>query len=110
MKFYINSVPQKGDWNNNCIGLFTNNQWTGEGNFCGYYSSEYFLDTTLLAYGIQKRHGGMPVDFKAPFDGGFFENVNEYHDKIMIGSGMWTEEIETETADEAIEIFKNQTW
>lgn len=110
MTFYINKVVQMGDWNNQYIGLFTNNKWNGEGNFCGYYSSEYYLDTTLLAYGIQKRHGGQVIDFKAHFDGGFFDNINKHYDKVMIGSGMWEETIEATSVEEAIEIFKFQKW
>lgn len=110
MKFYINSTSENGDWNHQCIGLFTNNTWKGEGNFCGYYGVEFYLDTTLLAYGIQNRSGGQPVDFKAPFDGGFFENVNKHYDKIVIGSSLWEKIIDANSTEEAIEIFRTQAW
>ena len=110
MKFYVNQVSQKGDWNHQYIGLFTNNEWIGEGSFCGWYGTEYYLDTTLLAYGIQLRDGGQVVNFKAPFDGGFFENVNEHHDKILIGSKIWEKVIEADNVEEALKIFKTQSW
>lgn len=110
MKFYINKVQHKSDWTKQCIGLFTNNEWDAEGNFCGYYGAEYYLNTMLLAYGVQKRSGGQIVDFKAPFDGGFFENINEHYDKILIGSSMWEKCIEADSVEEALKIFKSQTW
>ena len=99
-----------GDWNRRYIGLFTNNKWAGEGNFCGYYGAEYYLDTTLLAYGIQLREGSKSNNFKAPFDGGFFENVNKHYDKIGIGCDMWEKHIEADSVEEALEIFKTQSW
>lgn len=111
MTFYVNAVHLKEyGWNEQCIGLFDNNEWDGRGSFCGYYGAEFYLNTTLIAYGVQLRHGGMPHDPKAPFDGGFHENVNRYFDEIAIGSGMWEKKIEANSAEEAIEIFRTQSW
>ena len=109
--YFVNDVPKHSlaDWNHSVIGLFTNADWKGEGNFCGYYSSEYYLNTVLLAIGIQERNGGMLYDPLAPFDGGFLVE-KQYYEKIAIGSDMWTKSFFAENDDEAIEIFKKQKW
>jgi hypothetical protein len=111
MKFYINTFnPPESDWNHCCVGLFTNNKWDGRGSFCGYYGAEYYLDTDLLAYGIQCRNGGMRIDLKAPFDGGFKVFTPQHFSEICIGSGMWEKSFEANSAEEAIDIFKRQAW
>lgn len=111
MTFYVNQVHlPESDWHHQFIGLFDNNEWDGRGSFCGYYGTEFYLNTTLLAYGVQLRHGGQPYDPKAPFDGGFFENINKYFEEVCIGSGMWEIKIEADSIHEAIEIFKSQNW
>lgn len=110
-KFYINQVSlPESDWEHRCIGLFDNNKWKGEGTFCGYYGVEFYLDTTLIAFGIQLIKGNQPYNPKFPFDGGFIENANRHFDKIPIGSNMWEKTIEAENAEEAIKIFKSQSW
>lgn len=111
MTFYVNEVklPQS-DWSHQCIGLFDNNEWDGRGNFCGYYASEFYLNTTLLAYGIQLKRGNQCYDPKTPFNGGFYENTNKYFSEVQIGSGLWEEHIEADSVKEAIEIFKAQSW
>ena len=112
MTFYVNEFRLDGvsDYTRRCIGLFDNNKWDGRGNFCGYYGAEYYLDTNLLAYGIQLLDGGRIYDPKQPFDGGFFRNVNKHFDEVMIGSGMWEKKIEAESVEEAITVFKFQIW
>lgn len=111
MTFYVNEVElPESSWSRQCVGLFDNNTWNGKGNFCGYYGAEFYLNTTLLAYGIQLRTGNLSYNPKAPFDGGFVENVNKHFDEIRIGSGMWEIKIEADTIEEAIQIFKDQSW
>lgn len=111
MTFYINEVCgiKESDWYHRCIGLFTNNKFRGEGNFCGWYGIEYYLDTELLAYGIQLVEGCQPIKFKYPFDGGFCI-CKEYYDKIHIGSCMMEKTFEANSVEEAIDIFKRQKW
>ena len=109
MKFYINEVQTKdSDWNHRCIGLFTNNEWNGAGNFCGWYAIEYYTNTTLLAYGIQNRSGGWTYNSLYPFDK--IEYKNEYYNEIPIGSVIWEESFEAKDIDEALEIFSQQKW
>lgn len=112
MTFYINEVhlDDVSDWAHRCVGLFDSNQWNGRGSFCGYYGAEYYLNTTLLAYGIQLVEGSKGYNPKLPFDGGFFDRVNQHFDEIAIGSGMWEKTIEADTTEEAIAIFKCQAW
>lgn len=111
MTFYINAMhwPKGNSYKHQYIGLFTNNERTAEGYFCGWYGAEYYNNTTLIAYGIQNRDGGKPYNPKAPFDGGI-EIVNEHYDKIMIGSSYWEVKFEAKNIDEAIQIFKNQSY
>lgn len=111
MKFYINSLHDSqlgSSWNSKIIGLFDNNEWQGEGSFCGWYGSEYFLNTNLIAYFIQEDRGGQPYNPKYKYNE--FHVVNSHYDKANIGSGMWTIEIEATKKEEAIEKFKNQSW
>ena len=66
MTFYVNQAQAPlSDWEHQCIALFDGNKWAGEGNFCGYYAAEYYLDTTILAYGIQLRKGCTIYNSKA---------------------------------------------
>ena len=111
MTFYVNQAQTPmSDWEHQCIALFDSNKWAGEGNFCGYYAAEYYLDTTILAYGIQLRKGCAVYNPKAPFDGGFFENVNANFNKVPIGSALWEVKIEANSVEEAVRIFKTQSW
>lgn len=110
MTFYINKVRlPESDWHTRCIGLFDSNKWDGRGSFCGYYGSEYYLDTTLLVYGVQLNQGGKPYDPKAPFEGGIYE-AYEHYDEIMIGSGLWEQKIEADSVEEAVDIFITRSW
>lgn len=109
MKFYINQVETRdSSWDYQCIGLFTNNEWQGEGNFCGYYGSEYYLNTTLIAYGIQAKTGNYPYDPLYPFN--YVKIVNSSYEKIQIGSDMWEESFECDNEIEALNIFAQQKW
>lgn len=109
MTFYINKVCiDVLDQRHECIGLFSDTNWVGEGNFCGWYGAEFYTKTTLIAYGIQLGHSSM-YNPKRPFDGGF-KVVNQYYDKIAIGSCYWTKQFTADSVEEAINIFKNQEW
>ncbi len=112
MTFYVNEVGLKGvsDYTHRVIGLFDNNDWAGKGYFCGWYGAEYYLNTNLLAYGIQLINGSTCYDPKVPFNGGFYGNANIHFDEVRIGSGMWEKRIEADSIEEAIAIFKNQSW
>ena len=111
MTFYVNCVYFPNDHlYHRYIGLFDSNKWAGRGNFCGYYGAEYYLDTNLLAYGIQLNGAGTIYDPKRPFDGGFFANVNKHFDEIKIGSEMWERKFDAANIEEAIKIFEKQEW
>ena len=110
MKFYVNeihSVPES-DWYHQCMGLFTDNEWEGEGNFCGWYSAEYYLDTTLIAYGIQLLEGNRGYDPFYPFSE--VKYVNQHYDKIAIRSIIGQESFEANDIEEALKIFSEQNW
>ena len=48
MTFYINKIHiEESDWEHECIGLFNETNWVGEGNFCGWYGVEFYTNTTL---------------------------------------------------------------
>lgn len=110
MKFYVNEIHNiaDSDWDHQCIGLFTNNKWVGEGNFCGWYGIEYYLDTTLIAYGIQLKEGNRGYDPTDPFNE--IKYVNQYYDKIMIRSIIGEESFEANDVEEALKIFSEQNW
>lgn len=112
MVFYINGVTipnRRINYNERCIGLFDNNSWKGEGSCCGWYGAEYYLDTTLLAYGVQLYPGNQVPPKDYPFDGGVFE-LKEYYNKIAIGSVYQEVKFEAPSVEAAIEIFKEQRW
>ena len=110
MKFYVNEIHniEDSDWDHQCIGLFTSNKWVGEGNFCGWYGIEYYLDTTLIAYGIQLKEGNRRYDPTDPFNE--IKYVNQYYDKIMIRSIIGEESFEANDVEEALKIFSEQKW
>lgn len=110
MKFYVNEIHniEDSDWDHQCIGLFTSNKWVGEGNFCGWYGIEYYLDTTLIAYGIQLKEGNRGYDPTDPFNE--IKYVNQYYDKIMIRSIIGEESFEANDVEEALKIFSEQKW
>lgn len=111
MKFYINEVKldkYKRDYNKRVIGLFDNCECHGEGNFCGWYGSEYYDKVTLIAYYVQGVPGNVCIDFKRPYSE--FQVINKHFDKIEIGSRYWTKQFDCGSVGEAIEIFKEQAW
>ena len=111
MTFYINEVHLDGvsDWDHRCIGLFDSNNFDGRGSFCGWYGAEYYLDTTLLAYGVQLVDGGSRYNPYGPFDGGVYE-VNKHFDEVKIGSCMCEIKFEADSVEEAVELFITRRW
>ena len=110
MKYYVNQFY--GDklglpnvYPNMYIGLFTKCKAKGEGNCCGYYGAEYYLDTALLAYYVAE--GGIYQPEKRVTD---ITDCYYRSKKMAIGSHMWTLVIDAETFEEALEKFKNATW
>ena len=52
-KYYINRayIPKEELFQHRTlIALFTDNNWSGEGNFNGWYSAEYYNDTNMIAF------------------------------------------------------------
>lgn len=107
MTYYVNRVNDYSDSRTEAIGLFTKTNWTGEGNFCGWYGIEYFNDTKLIAYYIipnssmYKPKGQEHIDEQV---------VNKYFKKIAIGSCYWTIEFQAENEEEAIKQFFNEDY
>ena len=109
MKFYINQVTtEDSDWEHQCIGLFTNNEWKGVGNFCGYYAAEYYLNTILIAYGVQIRNGNYIYDPLYPFK--YCKKISKNYNEILIGSNLWEETFEAINVIDALNIFYKQQW
>lgn len=115
MKFYVNSfygdrlggekVGLPNIYPNFYIGLFTQSKTIGEGNFCGYYGAEYYLDTELLAYYQAEGPIYQPEKRISSVYGCYFKRK-----KMLIGSHMWTRVIEAETVEEAYKKFENAEW
>lgn len=110
MLFYVNKVdiPDLSDYTHTVVGLFTNNEWSGEGNFCGWYSSEYYHNTELLAYYVQEKSGGSPYNSRDCYTD--YRVVFQKHNKIKIGSKFWEESFEAGSPEDAIEKFVDQVW
>lgn len=111
-KFYVNAVYDKPltrgiPYGQMVIGLFKQCPTEGRGNFCGYYSSEYYLNTELYAYYVADGRIYKPearmTELTIP------EQPMKYRE-VQIGSDMWTMVIEAESVDEAIELFKDAKW
>lgn len=111
-KFYVNQVHGEDLLNGipypqMVIGLFDQCETEGRGNFCGYYGSEYYLNTKLYAYYVAE--GGLYQPEKRISD--VMKPVSPFiYDEVQIGSHMWTYVIEAETVEEAIVKFTNAEW
>ena len=105
--YYINEITTLSDYDKTYIGLFTDTNWSGEGDFCGWYGAEFYNNTTLLAYyiienpHIYKPRGSKHLDEKI---------CNEYYNKIGIGSGFWTLPLKAISDEEAIQKFFNEDY
>jgi hypothetical protein len=109
-KYYVNSfyggrIGLPRVYPNMYIGLFRECKAKGEGNFCGYYGAEYYLDTELIAY--YEAEGGSYQPEK---------RIGKTHicgykfDEFLIGSHMWTQVIEAEDDAEARDKFIRAEW
>lgn len=101
--FYINTYHYRGKTR---VGLFTQKNHVGRGTFCGWYASEFFTDTVLLAsYASEEStyHGFDPYHTNE-------KRHNQYFKEIPIGTNMWTCRLNAETNDEAITKFFNGDW
>ena len=105
-KYYINEVRlPESSWDIMCIGLFDNNSWDGEGNFCGWYGAEYYKNATLLAhYTIKNPHSYQPKGQN------HLKNIidNKFFKKVYIGSSYWEKILEAENDNIAIKKFFNE--
>lgn len=109
--YYVNEVKlAESSWDCDIIGLFTEENWTGEGSFCGWYSMEYYNNTTLLAIGYQEEKGigGKGYNPKKKFTR--TKILKKTLDQILIGSGLWSKSFCAENDEQAIEIFLKQEW
>lgn len=112
-KFYVNEVHDKAltnglPYGQSIIGLFKQCSTDGRGNFCGYYGSEYYIDTELYAYYVADCKGRYCPEAR-------ISNITVCDPSIKyrevgIGSHMWTMVIEAETIYGAIDLFANATW
>lgn len=102
-KFYVNLIYVKNEngGTDKYAALFTNNNWTGEGYCCGWYGTEYYQDTVLIAFYKTKDTG--LVDYVP--DGDVIVR-HTYFKKLKIGSCYWEKIIEAENGKDAIEKFK----
>ena len=106
MKYYINEIkqelvglePLKDD--EYYVGMFTECLVKQEGSFAGYYASEKYLDTYLIAYCkykgkyLKKRVGDVVL-------------TSGYYEEISIRSHWGTKVIEASTIKKAVDKFKN---
>lgn len=116
MKFYVNEVV--GDHRlrstlglhdrDMIIGLFKQCATDGRGNFCGYYASEYYIDTELYAYYIADCSGIYRPEARVS-ELTICSPAIKYHE-IQIGTHIWTNVIEAETINDAIELFRDGKW
>lgn len=104
MKFYINKIHCLSNRDYQVIGLFTNGEWEGEGNFCGWYSAEYYKNTTLLAYYCIKEDDELFL--KGPHTKE--KVIKTYYPKIEIDSCYCEKILEAKNEDEAIKKFFNE--
>lgn len=101
-KFYLKNAYESADYGIGCIGLFTNRDWCGEGNCCGWYSSEYYQNTTLLAYFRSIPYQYNPKDKRSAVG-----KCGKHFDKFPIGTDIWTIEFQAKDDEEAIKKFAN---
>lgn len=112
-KFYVNEVHDRIltnglSYGQSIIGLFKQCSTEGRGNFCGYYGSEYYLNTVMYAYYVADCKGRYCPEARiSPI------TISPYgieYDEVAIGSHMWTNVIEADAVESAVELFKNARW
>lgn len=91
------------------IGLFDNNINDGDGSAMGWYAHEYFLDTHLIACGIQSGiHTSVETD--SPFILVLSREKPKKYKKIEISSIYHTKYILAESDEEAVRRFGDMDW
>ena len=86
-KYYVNVFypdTTKAKYGTELLGLFTNNKWSAEGTFCGYYGSEYYNDTTLIWTVVIEAQGILQVKKFL----GKPQRINIQYDRVRIFSGI----------------------
>lgn len=113
-KFYVNEIydsylKNKAGvaYGHSLIGLFKQCATEGRGSFCGYYGSEFYLDTELYAYYIAEGGIYRPEDRLSELE--ICVPPIKYRE-VQIGSHLWTTVIEAETVRDAIELFRDAKW
>lgn len=112
--FYVNVVyndnliNRRLPYPQTIIGLFGDHKWNGRGNFCGWYSAEYFLNTDLYAYYVADCPGFLTPEKR--LSEVVVCNPPIHYSEVQIGSCYWTREIKAETLEEAIKIFESTDW
>lgn len=112
-KFYVNEVHDQRltnslPYGHSIIGLFKQCSTDGRGNFCGYYGSEYYLNTEMYAYYVADCEGIYRPEARIS-EVTVCDPAIEYRE-VEIGSHMWTKVIESDTVDAAIGLFKAANW
>lgn len=112
-KFYVNQVFDESldcdlPRGRNIIGLFKQCSSKGEGNFCGYYAREYYLDTEMYAYYIANFE--MIYQPENRVSELYICNPPKKYEKVPVGSHMWTKVIEADSVEEAMKLFKDANW
>jgi hypothetical protein len=113
MEFYVNKICDEAltkdvEYGYDVVGLFSKCEHEGRGSFCGWYASEYYLDTKLYAYYVAGGTGIYAPE-KRVSDIVVLEQPIEY-DEVQIGSCVWTKVIKAKNIDDAINKFKNAKW
>jgi hypothetical protein len=103
--FYGDRIGLPNVYPNMYIGLFRECKAKGEGNCCGYYGAEYYLDTELIAY-----YEAEGPTYQPEKRNGVASLVNYKFDKFQIGSHMWTQVIEAKDDAEARDKFIRAEW
>lgn len=102
-KYYINRayIPEGELFHyRKFIALFTNNNWSGKGNFNGWYSDEYYNDTNMIAFYEIEENDGINTPISE------IKKTNIYFKQIRIYSCYAETVIMAETDDEAIKKFE----
>ena len=126
MNFYaINSIETdvgiKYDLTSNkeeLIGLFkckeNNNHWSGTGNYCGWYSAEFYHNVDIIAaFIIRHDVEDGKLACHSYTDGEIIKKyigINDHWDKIRIGSIYWEINFYADNDAQAIKKFFNEDY
>lgn len=108
MKFYINEILTSDAYSDRKIGLFTDNAWTGTGNIFDEKKTDFYRDTTLLAYGVQFNAKSDSYDARRHFDGGVYITEQTPNVSVQIVDKKCEISFDAPDEDTAIHIFSKQ--